>query len=99
MCGFIGIVRPAGTVYPELVDGLIAIQHRGQDAAGIATFDQRFHLKRSAGLVREVFTRDDAPVLRGSVGIGHVRYPTTGGGGAENAQPFVITHFGSRSPA
>ncbi len=92
MCGFIGVVRSAGAVLPELYDGLIAIQHRGQDAAGIATFDERFHMKRGAGLVRDVFALEDAPLLRGSVGIGHVRYPTTGGGGEENAQPFVLTH-------
>lgn len=92
MCGFIGIIRPHGEVFPELCDGLIAIQHRGQDAAGISTFDRRFHLKRGSGLVRDVFVQDDTALLTGSIGIGHVRYPTVGGGGVENAQPFVINH-------
>lgn len=92
MCGFIGILRPDGEVFGDLVDGLVAIQHRGQDAAGIATFDDRFHVRKGAGLVRDVFGAEDAEVLRGPWGIGHVRYPTIGGGGAENAQPFVVNH-------
>ncbi|MBK6939400.1 MAG: amidophosphoribosyltransferase [Planctomycetes bacterium] len=92
MCGFIGIIRPTGEVFPELCDGLIAIQHRGQDAAGISTFDRRFHLKRGSGLVRDVFVQEDTALLTGSIGIGHVRYPTVGGGGVENAQPFIINH-------
>ena len=92
MCGFIGIIKPRGHVFTEIVDGLIAIQHRGQDAAGIGTFDNRFHMKRGAGLVRDVFDEKDALTLTGNVGIGHVRYPTIGGGGAENAQPFILNH-------
>lgn len=92
MCGFIGIIRPKAPVFGDLFDGLVAIQHRGQDAAGIATFDQRFHLRRGAGLVRDVFSRESAALLKGSCGIGHVRYPTVGGGGEENAQPFVVSH-------
>jgi len=92
MCGFIGIVRSSGNVFPEICEGLIAIQHRGQDSAGIATFDRRFHLKRGSGLVRDIFSQEDAPVLSGSAGVGHVRYPTVGGRGAENAQPFVLNH-------
>lgn len=92
MCGFIGITRPSGHVFPEIIDGLVAIQHRGQDAAGIATYDHRFHLKRESGLVRDIFDQDDAQVLTGSMGIGHVRYPTIGGGGSENAQPFLLNH-------
>ena len=92
MCGFIGIVRPNGSVFPEIFDGLIAIQHRGQDSAGISTYDRRFHLKRGSGLVRDIFQQEDAVTLSGSTGLGHVRYPTVGGGGAENAQPFILNH-------
>ncbi|MFH0946339.1 MAG: amidophosphoribosyltransferase [Planctomycetota bacterium] len=92
MCGFIGIIKPGGNVFAEICDSLIAIQHRGQDAAGIGTFDTRFHLKRGAGLVRDVFQEKDAQILTGKVGIGHVRYPTVGGGGEENAQPFILNH-------
>ncbi len=92
MCGFIGIFRPSGDVFADICDGLIAIQHRGQDAAGIATYDERFHLKRGGGLVRDIFSQADTDTLTGNAGIGHVRYPTIGGGGVENAQPFVVNH-------
>ena len=92
MCGFIGIVRPNGDVFADIFDGLIAIQHRGQDAAGITTYDRRYHMKRGAGLVRDIFEQADADTLRGPAGIGHVRYPTVGDGGVENAQPFVVNH-------
>ncbi len=92
MCGFIGILRSKGNVFAEICEGLIGIQHRGQDAAGIATFDQRFHMKRGSGLVRDIFAADDVNLLQGRVGIGHVRYPTVGDGGAEDAQPFLLNH-------
>ncbi len=93
MCGFIGMLRPGGHVFAEICDGLVSIQHRGQDAAGIATFDPpRVYLKRGSGLVRDIFVPDDARRLTGSLGIGHVRYPTIGGAGEENAQPFVLNH-------
>lgn len=92
MCGFIGLLRPEGPVFQELYDGLVAIQHRGQDAAGMATFDRGIHIDRGAGLVRDIFGQASAELLKGSIGIGHVRYPTTGGGGPENAQPFSLSH-------
>lgn len=92
MCGFIGIWRPNGSVFSDIFDGLVAIQHRGQDSAGMVTYSEGFHMARGAGLVRDVFSQQTAEMLRGSVGIGHVRYPTTGGGGVENAQPFVLSH-------
>ena len=94
MCGFIGIVRPSRDVFADIFDGLVAIQHRGQDAAGISTYDhrRRFHMKRGAGLVRDIFEQSDTETLRGPAGIGHVRYPTVGDGGVENAQPFVVNH-------
>lgn len=92
MCGFIGIWRPSGSVFADIFDGLVAIQHRGQDSAGMVTYGQGFHVVRGAGLVREIFSLPTAELLRGSVGVGHVRYPTTGGGGIENAQPFVLSH-------
>jgi amidophosphoribosyltransferase len=92
MCGFIGIFRPRGEVFQEIFDGLIAIQHRGQDAAGITTHHRGFHQSKGAGLVRDVFDQTAVDLLKGNMGIGHVRYPTTGGGGPENAQPFVLSH-------
>jgi amidophosphoribosyltransferase len=93
MCGFIGIYAPPGTeVFPQLYAGLMAIQHRGQDAAGALTYDGRFHSHKARGLVRDVFTDAEAAQLRGSMGIAHVRYPTVGGGSVEDAQPFHIAY-------
>ncbi|GJM21888.1 MAG: amidophosphoribosyltransferase [Planctomycetota bacterium] len=91
MCGFIGILGPRDSqVFPQLATGLLAIQHRGQDAAGALTYDGRFHLHKSQGLVRDVFTPEAAESLTGWMGVAHVRYPTVGLGGAEDAQPFMI---------
>ncbi len=90
MCGIIGIVGRSD-VATALYDGLTVLQHRGQDAAGIATFDgNKLHLSKGNGLVRDVF--DDASMsrLRGAMGIGHCRYPTAGSEGAAEAQPFYV---------
>jgi len=93
MCGFIGILGPEGTnVIPELATGLLAIQHRGQDAAGALTYDGRFHMHKAHGLVRDVFTPDKVKALTGSLGIAHVRYPTVGMGSVDDAQPFMISY-------
>jgi amidophosphoribosyltransferase len=88
MCGFIGMYGQ-GDVATEMADALLVLQHRGQDAAGIATFDgETFHVERGVGLVRECF--DDARLARlpGSMAIGHTRYPTVGSGTADDAQPL-----------
>jgi amidophosphoribosyltransferase len=91
MCGFIGVLAPRSKdVINEIYDGLVSIQHRGQDAAGACTYNGRFHLKRGMGLVREVFREDNLQRLRGSLGIGHVRYPTVGGGSVDDTQPFLV---------
>ncbi len=90
MCGFIGIVASGGRVAPEIYDGLLCLQHRGQDAAGVVTFDTRFHLKKGTGLVRDIFNDKNMARLTGNLGIGHVRYPTIGTGVQEDAQPFLI---------
>ena len=92
MCGFIGIYGPDGVdVAPELYEGLLAVQHRGQDAAGIITFTDHFHVKKGLGLVLEVFTARNMGRLKGHLGVGHVRYPTVGGGTQGDAQPFHHT--------
>jgi amidophosphoribosyltransferase len=91
MCGFIGIIGRDDPVVSGLYDGLIALQHRGQDAAGMATFDGRFHLKKGEGLVRDVFRQKNMDRLRGTAGVGHVRYPTAGSGTVEDSQPFIVT--------
>ncbi len=92
MCGFIGIFGPDGTdVAGEIYEGLLAVQHRGQDAAGITTFTDRFNVKKGFGLVVEVFNEANMLRLRGNLGVGHVRYPTVGAGTDEDAQPFHHT--------
>ncbi|MBN2536900.1 amidophosphoribosyltransferase, partial [candidate division WOR-3 bacterium] len=77
MCGVLGLLssEPAG---PRLIEGLIALQHRGQDSAGILTSDTTFHLKKGNGLVASVFNEKNLARLTGNSGIGHVRYPTIG---------------------
>jgi amidophosphoribosyltransferase len=93
MCGFIGILAPPGSeVFPQMYAGLLAIQHRGQDAAGALTYNGRFHFHKAQGLVRDVFTDHVAASLKGWMGIAHVRYPTVGAGDAEDAQPFKIAY-------
>ena len=89
MCGVIGIIGNADA-FRDIYQGLLAIQHRGQDAAGMITYDGRFHTKKGNGLVRDIFSPDNAQRLRGAVGIGHTRYPTIGGGSGEDAQPFHV---------
>lgn len=91
MCGFLGIAGlPGRDVAPELYEGLIALQHRGQDAAGILSFDGMFHLRKQNGMVRDIFRSRDMLRLKGDLAIGHVRYPTVGLGAEEDAQPFYI---------
>ncbi|CAM8632058.1 MAG: hypothetical protein RJA17_342 [Pseudomonadota bacterium] len=91
MCGVVGIVA-AHPVNQSLYDALLLMQHRGQDAAGIATAQgKRIHLSRGTGLVRDVFRTRDMRNLYGNMGIGHVRYPTAGSAmSAEEAQPFYV---------
>lgn len=89
MCGVIGLYSNRD-VFPNLYQGLLAIQHRGQDSAGITTYDGRFHTKKGNGLVRDIFTAEHVKRLRGTIGIGHTRYPTIGGGLGEDAQPFQV---------
>ncbi len=90
MCGIIGIVGH-GAVAPSLYDALTILQHRGQDAAGIATLDgSRIKLYKGTGLVRDVFGPKEMEQLTGHVGIGHVRYPTAGMDDSSEAQPFYV---------
>ena len=90
MCGIVGIVgqRP---VHQSLYDALTNLQHRGQDAAGIMTAEEgRLYLRKSNGLVRDVFQQRHMLRLRGNMGIGHVRYPTAGTASLSEAQPFYV---------
>lgn len=91
-CGVVGLSLTDREVARPLYYSLYSLQHRGQEAAGIAThdgFQQYDHV--DVGLVGEVFDPDDLANLRGSNGIGHVRYPTSGGLGECCAQPFSVS--------
>ena len=97
MCGIIGIVgHPNSHSASMIYDGMLVLQHRGQDAAGIVTSDsENITHRRANGLVRDVFTEKHMQKLTGSMGIGHVRYPTAGSNSADEAQPFYTnTPFG-----
>ena len=73
--------------------GLYALQHRGQEGAGIVTCDKsQFFVVKDAGLVSDVFDKDRLTYLRGNTGIGHVRYSTTGSGDKANIQPMIPKH-------
>ncbi|MFU2488541.1 amidophosphoribosyltransferase [Thauera sp. WH-1] len=91
MCGILGVVATS-PVNQLLYDGLQVLQHRGQDAAGIATSEGgRFHMHKGPGLVRDVFRTRNMRDLTGNWGIGHVRYPTAGSAyNAAEAQPFYV---------
>jgi amidophosphoribosyltransferase len=89
MCGIVGIYSHT-PVAAEIYDSLIHLQHRGQDAAGILTCNQRFYVKQGLGLVREIFTPQNIPKLHGNIGIGHTRYPTAGGNDVADVQPMWI---------
>jgi len=90
MCGIVGIV---GTqpVNQALYDALTVLQHRGQDAAGIITeANNRLHIRKSKGLVRDVFQDRHMLRLKGNMGLGHIRYPTAGSSSLSEAQPFYV---------
>jgi amidophosphoribosyltransferase len=90
-CGVMGISSPAEDVAQMVFFGLFALQHRGQEAAGIAVSDgTQARIHKADGLISNVFTPVNLEPLRGSNGIGHTRYSTTGGSGARNAQPFLV---------
>ncbi|MBC9072203.1 amidophosphoribosyltransferase [Thauera sp. CAU 1555] len=91
MCGILGVVATS-PVNQLLYDGLQVLQHRGQDAAGIATSEGgRFLMHKGSGLVRDVFRTRNMRNLTGNWGIGHVRYPTAGSAyNAAEAQPFYV---------
>ena len=90
MCGVVGIVSK-NEVASDLYEALTVIQHRGQDAAGIATSEEkRVNSRKQLGLVREVFREHHIQSLAGKIGIAHVRYPTAGGASRELAQPMYV---------
>jgi amidophosphoribosyltransferase len=92
MCGIIGVHKFTGNANVEIYEGLLMLQHRGQDSAGMVTTDgYKFHEYKANGLVKDVFNNQELlNTLDGSVGIGHVRYPTAGTASAQEAQPFFV---------
>lgn len=90
MCGIVGVVSHQA-VNQLLYDALLLLQHRGQDAAGIATnHSSMFSMHKANGLVRDVFRTRNMRSLQGNTGIGHCRYPTAGSSSEEEAQPFYV---------
>ena len=89
MCGIVGLYSHRN-VSEELYDSLIHLQHRGQDASGMITYNKRFHMKRGLGLVSDVFTKHELEQLTGTIGIGQTRYRTAGSLHIENTPPFWV---------
>ena len=91
-CGVFGVYSPGDDVARLTFYGLYALQHRGQESAGIATSDgEAFNVRTGMGLVSQVFDEEDLAYLRGHIAIGHTRYSTSGGSLACNAQPLIVT--------
>ena len=94
-CGVVGI-NAGHNVVADLQKALMIIQHRGQDSAGVSVFDGSvINTVKDGGLVQIALPKERIENIQGQVGIGHVRYATTGGKGAMNAQPMTMT---SRKP-
>lgn len=89
-CGIVGIYSKSGEVSRKIYYGLYALQHRGQESAGISTYDGgMMFTHKGMGLVVDVFKEDNFEALKGNKGIGHVRYSTSGKSLIENSSPFV----------
>ena len=91
MCGIVGIYSE-NHVASSIYDSLLMLQHRGQDAAGMSVCELtgKINTRKSMGYVRDAFQQVHMNRLLGNYGIGHVRYPTAGGGGKEFAQPMYV---------
>jgi amidophosphoribosyltransferase len=96
-CGVFGVVAPGKQVSKITYYGLLTLQHRGQESAGIATFDfNHFLLHKEMGLVNQIFNDSILESLQGQIAIGHTRYSTMGESNLANSQPFsVCTNFGT----
>jgi amidophosphoribosyltransferase len=90
-CGVFGVYAPHEDVARVTFFGLYALQHRGQESAGIATTDGKtISIHKDMGLVSQVFQEEDLHHLKGHAAVGHTRYSTTGSSRIENAQPFLV---------
>ncbi len=92
MCGIIGVAKHKEAAKIAFL-GLYALQHRGEEAAGITSYDGKdIHINKSSGLVADVFNEQILEELKGDTAIGHCRYSTTGSSNFKNIQPFLVTH-------
>jgi len=95
-CGIVGVALDEGDAALPIFYALYALQHRGQESAGIAVSneesDEDIPLMKGMGFVHEVFSPHRLESLKGNIGIGHVRYSTTGASRAENAEPLVVDY-------
>ncbi len=92
MCGIVGLIGTPDAAREAFL-GLTTLQHRGQDAAGILSYDQTgFHSVKNIGLVESVFTRENMSGLTGNLAVGHARYSTIGRGDLVDVQPFLLSY-------
>ena len=92
MCGIIGVSNHEEAANIAFL-GLYALQHRGEEAAGIASYDgENIHITKNPGLVADAFDEESLKSLKGKTAIGHSRYSTTGSSNYKNIQPFLVTH-------
>ncbi|MFW6366546.1 MAG: amidophosphoribosyltransferase, partial [Spirochaetota bacterium] len=93
MCGIVGFYGPPGSkaVY-DIISGLLALQHRGQDSVGVVTFNGTFRTKKGLGTVSTVFKDENLDAIQGRMGLGHVRYTTQGSNELINVQPFTVNY-------
>ncbi len=91
MCGIIGVSNHEDAAKIVFL-GLYALQHRGEEAAGIASYDGDIHIVKNPGLVADALDEKLIDGLKGKVAIGHCRYSTTGSSNFKNIQPFLVTH-------
>ncbi len=92
MCGIVGVSSSSPNVCLSINNALTVLQHRGQDAAGMAVANDKDYLSvhKGNGLVRDVFSENEMLKLIGNIGVGHVRYPTAGTTDISEAQPFYV---------
>src|SRR6185437_15361537 len=92
MCGIVGIIGTPEAAREAFL-GLTTLQHRGQDAAGILSYDNSgFHQVKNLGLVESIFTRENMSSLTGNLAVGHARYSTVGRGDIIDVQPFLLSY-------
>ncbi|MBR9707601.1 MAG: amidophosphoribosyltransferase, partial [Candidatus Diapherotrites archaeon] len=92
MCGVIGVIGSDTAAY-EARNGLSLLQHRGQDSCGLMTIDgTEVHTHKKVGLAADRLNENVLERMKGRMAIGHVRYPTVGGDGINDAQPFFISY-------